>query len=102
MTTYNAIVFTPEGAEAVEMPNKPNEKHFSGDQWKENQATQAYESAVKEAIANGVRFEDQCGVRTVVFCFLKSGASVIDSTPYHIPNGYRIEVKDGKAKLIKS
>jgi len=88
------IIFTLEGAKAVNMPEKHNyvsmlrTPHFNED---------AYNIAVKEAIANGVKFEDQDQVKDYVTLLRKELGSdsyegIAGHQCYPIPSGYKVVV----------
>lgn len=78
--TPTHIMLTEQGFVALEMPN---EKDFSGDQWKEN-------DAYKRAVKNGIPFAEE--EHNIVHSFVWNNNNGL--LPYALPDGVEVEIKE--------
>lgn len=100
MTKLTHLILTPEGWKAFKMPEKETvcKKLCLVDCSELCSIEINFKEAIRSAIDNAVKVEDQNWVNHMVFCSLKNGAIIEDMKPYPIPSGYSVEVEEVPCK----
>ena len=96
MNNYKIYISKEGKIGVIEMPIEASEKLFSGDQWKENQARLAYESALTKAKENVVMFKDQDHTGCLVDPCYIYGDKFTPDTIHDIPSDYSVEVEENE------
>lgn len=101
------IILSSGKLKVIDAPEPYNEKLYSGDQWKEAQMRKEYDTALRQAIKEGIDVDERSSIDFFWNAY-QIGTLSSDITkqrpeenvPYPLPEGYRVDLVDAKVARV--